>query len=157
IGRLTQAVAHEIRNPLNVINLSIDHVATKYAPDDQKKREQLTRILSSIRDEVARLKRLVNDLLNYGRPARLAVETVDLRKLVDETIALIRPQADEQGVEVTLEGDDSRAEIRGDRERLKSCFSNIAINALQAMPGGGHLNARVVKLDGSVEVTVSDT
>jgi signal transduction histidine kinase len=157
IGRLTQAVAHEIRNPLNVINLSIDHVATKYAPEDEKRREQLTRILSSIRDEVARLKRLVSDLLNYGRPARLAVETVDVRKLVDETIALVRPQADEQGVEVTLEGDSSPAEVRGDRERLKSCFSNIAINALQAMPGGGHLNVRVSKMDRTVEVRMDDT
>jgi len=157
IGRLTQAVAHEIRNPLNVINLSIDHVATKYAPEDEKRREQLTRILSSIRDEVARLKRLVSDLLNYGRPARLAVETIDLRKLVDDTIALVRPQADEQGVEVTLEGDASPAVVRGDRERLKSCFSNLAINALQAMPGGGHLHARIAKLDGSVAVTVTDT
>jgi len=157
IGRLTQAVAHEIRNPLNVINLSIDHVATKYAPEDEKRREQLNRILSSIRDEVARLKRLVNDLLNYGRPARLAVETVDIRKLVDETISLVQPQADEQGVQVTLEGDPEPVEIRGDRERLKSCFSNIAINALQAMPGGGQLHASVARRDGSVEVTMSDT
>jgi signal transduction histidine kinase len=157
IGRLTQAVAHEIRNPLNVINLSIDHVATKYAPEDEKRREQLNRILSSIRDEVARLKRLVSDLLNYGRPARLAVETVDVRKLVNETIALVRPQADEQSVEVTLEGDSSVVEVRGDRERLRSCFSNIAINALQAMPGGGQLHVRIAKLDGSVEVAMSDT
>lgn len=157
IGRLTQAVAHEIRNPLNVINLSIDHVATKYAPEDEKRREQLTRILSSIRDEVARLKRLVNDLLNYGRPARLAVETVDVRRLVDETLALVRPQADEQGVEVTLEGDASPVEVRGDRERLKSCFSNIAINALQAMPDGGHLDVRISKLDGAVQVSMSDS
>jgi nitrogen fixation/metabolism regulation signal transduction histidine kinase len=157
IGRLTQAVAHEIRNPLNVINLSIDHVATKYAPEDQKRKEQLTRILSSIRDEVARLKRLVNDLLNYGRPARLAVEPVDLRELVDETIELVRPQADDQGVEVTVEEGDFPVEVLGDRGRLKSCFSNIAINALQAMPDGGHLRTRIAKLDGEVEVTMSDT
>ena len=157
IGRLTQAVAHEIRNPLNVINLSIDHVATKYAPEDEKRREQLTRILASIRDEVARLKRLVSDLLNYGRPPRLAVETVDVRRLVEETIMLVRPQADEQRVEVTLEGDVSPVEVLGDRERLKSCFSNLAINALQAMPEGGLLHARVAKLDGSVEVTLTDT
>jgi nitrogen fixation/metabolism regulation signal transduction histidine kinase len=106
IGRLTQAVAHEIRNPLNVINLSIDHVATKICPEDDKRREQLTRILSSIRDEVARLKRLVSDLLNYGRPARLAVE-----KLTCENLSMKRSRsfarADEQGVEVTLEGDAS--------------------------------------------------
>ncbi len=157
IGRLTQAVAHEIRNPLNVINLSIDHVATKYAPEDEKRKSQVIRILSSIRDEVVRLKRLVSDLLNYGRPPRLTFEAVDLRRLVDETIELIRPQAEEQGVEVTLEGDHSPLEIQGDRERLKSCFSNIAINALQAMPEGGSLRAHIAKMDGSIEVTLSDT
>lgn len=157
IGRLTQAVAHEIRNPLNVINLSIDHVATKYAPDDERQRGQFTRILSTIRDEVARLKRLVSDLLNYGRPPRLAVEAVDICKLLDETMALIRPQADEQGVKVKLEGVSPPIEVWGDRERLKSCFSNITINALQAMPGGGELRTRAAKLDGKVEVSVSDT
>jgi len=157
IGRLTQAVAHEIRNPLNVINLSIDHVATKYGPEDDKRREQVIRILSSIRDEVARLKRLVNDLLNYGRPARLAVEPVDITNLVSETIELVRPQADEQNVEVIFDGGDKPAEIQGDRERLKSCFSNLAINALQAMPTGGSLKAQVARKDGIVQVTVSDT
>lgn len=157
IGRLTQAVAHEIRNPLNVINLSIDHVATKYAPEDEKRKAQVTRILSSIRDEVARLKRLVSDLLNYGRPPRLAVETVDIRKLVDETLELVSPQAEEQRVDVTLEDGFEPAEVQGDRERLKSCFSNIAINALQAMPGGGSLRASVARVDGVVEVTMSDT
>lgn len=157
IGRLTQAVAHEIRNPLNVINLSIDHVATKYAPDDEKRREPFTRILSSIRDEVGRLKRLVNDLLNYGRPPRLAMENVDLGKLVEDTISLIKPQADEQGVEVTLDVEAFPAVILGDRERLKSCFSNIAINALQAMPTGGLLATRIEKHDGNIAVKVTDT
>jgi signal transduction histidine kinase len=157
IGRLTQAVAHEIRNPLNVINLSIDHVATRYAPEDEKRREQFSRILSSIRDEVARLKRLLSDLLNYGRPPRLAMETVDLSRLVDETIDLVRPQAEEQGVQVSVERDQAPAEVRGDRERLKSCLSNIAINALQAMPNGGTLRTSVAQVNGSVEVTMSDT
>jgi len=115
------------------------------------------RILSSIRDEVARLKRLVSDLLNYGRPARLAVETVDLSKLVAETIELVRPQADDQGVDVKVEGDGGPAEILGDRGRLKSCFSNLALNALQAMPDGGQLRARIAKLNGEIEVTFKDT
>ncbi len=157
IGRLTQSVAHEIRNPLNVINLSIDHVGSKYAPDDEPRRSQLNRILSTIKDEVERLKRLVNDLLNYGRPPRLAVENVDIGKLFSETVALIRPQAVEQGVQVTVEESEPGIEARGDRERLKSCLSNIAINALQAMPMGGKLSARIAKSDGFVEVTVADT
>lgn len=157
IGRLTQSVAHEIRNPLNVINLSIDHASTRYAPEDEIRRGQFLRILSSIKDEIVRLKHLVNDLLNYGRPAQLAVETVDMRKLISDTMSLVRPQADEQGVTITVEEPDQPAEVKGDRERLKSCLSNIAINALQAMPNGGTLKTRVVQSNGFIEINVSDT
>ncbi|HKY03305.1 MAG TPA: ATP-binding protein [Blastocatellia bacterium] len=157
IGRMTQAVAHEIRNPLNVINLSIDHASKRYAPEDETKRKQFTRMLSSIKDEIARLNHMVNDVLNFGRPARMAVETVDLRGLVDETIALVRAQADEQGVEIEVRQDGDRADVQGDRERLKSCLSNIAINALQAMPTGGHLTARVHQTNGTVAVSITDT
>ena len=157
IGRLTQAVAHEIRNPLNVINLSIDHASKKYAPEDETRRKQFTRLLSSIKDEIERLKHLVSDLLNYGRPSRLAVETVDLRDLMEETLSLVRPQAEVQGVEVTIEDSTELASVSGDRERLKSFISNLAINALQAMPTGGHLNARVARTDGLVEVSIADT
>ena len=157
IGRLTQAVAHEIRNPLNVINLSIDQVASRYAPEDEARREKLTRLLSTIKDEIARLNRLLSDLLNYGRPARLAVETIDMRELVSETLALVKPQADEQRVEVTVESDGTAVAVQGDRERLKSCLSNIAINALQAMPGGGCLSARVGSSNGQVVIDIKDS
>ncbi len=157
IGRLTQSVAHEIRNPLNVINLSIDHVSKKYAPEDSARREKFTQLLSSMKDEIERLKHLVNDLLNYGRPARSAVETIDMRQLVEETLSLLRQQADIQGVAVTIDEAGGPASVRGDRERLKSFISNLAINALQAMPTGGHLTARVERQDGRVEVKISDT
>ena len=157
IGRLTQSVAHEIRNPLNVINLSIDHVNKRYAPEDEARRARFTQLLSSIKDEIERLKRLVNDLLNFGRPARFAIETVDLRQLVEETLALLRQQADMQGVSVTIDEQSGPASVRGDRERLKSFISNLAINALQAMPTGGHLTARVARQNGEVEVRISDT
>ncbi|HEU4390180.1 MAG TPA: ATP-binding protein, partial [Blastocatellia bacterium] len=159
IGRLTQSIAHEIRNPLNVLNLSIDHAATKFAPEDPVKRQQFTRILSSVKDEIARLNRMVNDVLNYGRPASQSGGVVDMRRLVEETATLIRPQADEQRVEVTIETADTGvpATVIGDAERLKSCLSNIAINALQAMPAGGRLTARVAQTNGAVEISIEDT
>jgi signal transduction histidine kinase len=157
IGRLTQAVAHEIRNPLNVINLSIDHVASKYPPEDETKRNQLNQMLSSIKDEIARLRRLLNDLLNYGRPAGLAFEPVDMRELLEETVSLVRPQADDQHVAVHVRTDNSDTRVQGDRERLKSCLSNITINALQAMPSGGTLDANVRTSDGRVVIDIKDS
>lgn len=157
IGRLTQGVAHEIRNPLNVLNLSIDHVNTKFAPADEEKRRQFSRILSSIKDEIVRLNRMVTDLLNYGRPSTLDMSAIDMTDLVNETMELVKPQAEEQGVEVKIEQNSQETQVNGDWERLKSCISNIAINALQAMPTGGSLTARIGRSNGQVEVTITDT
>ncbi len=156
-GRLTQAVAHEIRNPLNVINLSVDQVRAKFAPEDEKRRDQFTRLLSSVKDEIVRLRHMVNDILNYGRPAQASVDRVDIQDLTRETIELVRPPAGEQEVEITFEPESATPYVIGDAERLKSCLSNLAINALQAVPSGGQLIARVHRVDGQVEVVISDT
>ena len=157
IGRLTQAVAHEIRNPLNVINLAVDQVKAKYAPEDEKQSSQFLRLVSSIKDEISRLRHMVNDVLNYGRPSHLTVETLALHNLMANTLELVRPQADAQGVEISLEQDDEPANVVGDAERLKSCLSNLTINALQAMPAGGKLIASVHRIESQVELTISDT
>ena len=157
IGRLTQGVAHEIRNPLNVLNLSIDLVSSKFAPADEPRRLQFSRILSTIKDEILRLNRMVSDLLNFGRPAKLNLKPIDLSHLVRETMDLIRPQADEQGVRIAVEGDGAPFTIEGDAERLRSCLSNITINALQAMPSGGRLTTRLYRENGLTSISITDT
>jgi signal transduction histidine kinase len=85
------------------------------------------------------------------------MQKFDVRALMDETLALVRPQADEQGVTIVAEEDATPAEISGDREKLKSCFSNIVINALQAMPAGGQLTTEVHQTNGFVNVQITDT
>lgn len=157
IGRLTQAVAHEIRNPLNVISLSVDHLGKKFTHGDRTNPDQITRLITSVKDEITRIGRMASDLMNYGRPAPLSLERIDMRELLRETITLVSAQADEQDVEIDVEDDGAPVNVMGDGERLKSCLSNIAINALQAMPEGGRLTARVHKSDGVVEVSVADT
>lgn len=157
IGRLTQAVAHEIKNPLNVINLSVDHLGKKFMEGDRANPDQTTKLITSVKDEITRIGQMASDLMNYGRPAPLSLERTDMRELLQETITLVSAQADEQGVEINVEDDGIPANVMGDGERLKSCLSNIAINALQAMPAGGRLAARVHKSDGVVEVMIADT
>ena len=158
IGRLTQAVAHEIKNPLNVISLTIDHLGNKFMQMDRAGSYKIAGLIGTVKDEIARLGQMAGDLMNYGRPAPLSVEKVDVRGLVRETISLVRAQADEQDVQINIEDDDGiPANVMGDRERLKSCLSNITINAIQAMPTGGRLTAGVHKSDGTVQVTVADT
>ncbi|MEK6321864.1 MAG: HAMP domain-containing sensor histidine kinase [Acidobacteriota bacterium] len=157
IGRMTQSIAHDIRNPLNVLKLSLGHFAAKFKPDREAMRNQFDSGLNRMNDEVGRLEGLVNDLLDYTRPAQVTKKVFDLRELVEEVISSVKTQAEEQSVEILHELPNSPARVSGDIRRLKSCLSNIALNAVQAMPSGGRLTARLVKLQGLVELRISDT
>jgi len=158
VGRLASGIAHEIRNPLNFINLSIDHLRAAFAPKEETPRAQYTHILTTIKDELARLNRLVSDFLGYGRPAKLKIREIDARSLIEEVRDLVNTQAEQQGVKVGIEQNgNGDAKLRGDAELIKTCFSNLMINAIQAMPGGGSLNVSLSPDDERLEIKFADT
>lgn len=157
IGRLASGIAHEIRNPLNFINLTIDHVRTKFAPSEEKSRSTFERLLLSVKEEIARLNSLVNNVLRFGRPARLTLKRTRLATILENVRTLVHPQAQEQNVQVELQDLTQGAEIMVDAELLNSCFSNLAINAIQAMPQGGELSLTISREDDTQVVQVRDT
>jgi signal transduction histidine kinase len=153
VGRLASGIAHEIRNPLNFINLSIDHLRASIAESGEP-----ARILAMIKDEIARLNRMVNDFLSYGRPARLKLRELDVRALIGEVANLLAAQAAQQAVsiEVNVSGD-GETTIEGDAEQLKTCFSNLMINAIQAMSAGGKLCVTLRPSEDEMTIDVADT
>lgn len=158
VGRLASGIAHEIRNPLNFINLSIDHLQARVAPEDPSTRAEHTRILSMIKDEIARLNKMVGDFLSYGRPARLDFREVDAHLLLGEIIELVKAQADEQQVEIELRVDGEESTILdADAKQLRTSFSNLIINAVQAMPHGGKLTITMQPGDVEHVIRISDT
>src|SRR6266705_3225146 len=78
VGRLASAIAHEIRNPLNYINLTLDQLSATFAPNDPKKRETIDNLTRQLKSEVARINTHVTEFLNYSRPATLELQTADL-------------------------------------------------------------------------------
>jgi signal transduction histidine kinase len=158
VGRLASGIAHEIRNPLNFINLSIDHLRASFAPKEESSRAQYIHMLTTIKDELARLNRLVSDFLGYGRPAKLKIREIDARSLIEEVRDLVNTQAEQQGVAVNIEQDGhGDAKLQGDAELIKTCFSNLMINAIQAMPSGGALNISLRPDNGFLEIKFADT
>src|SRR5262245_37758212 len=158
VGRLASGIAHEIRNPLNFINLSIDHLRASFAPKEDQPRAQYIHMLTTIKDELARLNRLVSDFLGYGRPAKLKIREVDARSLIEEVRDLVNTQAEQQGVAVNIEQDGhGDAKLQGDAELIKTCFSNLMINAIQAMPSGGALNISLRPDNGFLEIKFADS
>jgi signal transduction histidine kinase len=142
LGRLASAVAHEVRNPLNLINLSIDHLRDRILADVER-REELDRVLANVKSELARLNRLVGDFLSFGKPMRLQPRPCALGRVVREVAELVEPKTRDQSVSLTVETASEIPEIVADPELLKTCFLNLMINGMDAMPEGGSLRIEV--------------
>lgn len=159
VGRLAAAIAHEIRNPLNYINLTLDHLRSSFAPDDEARREKFLRLAGQLKAEVARINRHITDFLKYSRPSSLELQATNIRDEVEDVLRMIEVQANENGVTTQLEELGAAPSVLADREALHSVFTNLLINGLQAIDGsGGHLGVTIAAngADG-VQVTISDT
>lgn len=158
IGRLGSAIAHEIRNPLNYINLTLDHLRAKFAPEEADRKATFEKLTSQLKAEVARINGQISDFLNYSRPAKANLQPVDARKVVEDSLRLVEAQAAENSVKIGLVEHENVPRILGDPEFLRSVFNNLFINAVQAMgAGGGNLSIRISPDDGFVRYEIADT
>ncbi len=162
LGRFASTVAHEVRNSLNFINLSIDQIRAKHVTSEQRAARELQRNLSNIKDEVSRLNRLVNDFLAAGRQSPPQLAPCDLWETLRQAIAIVEKQAEQQNVSITAELPSEPPPAQADAAQLKTCFLNVLTNAIQAMPRGGniHVTAKVLESNGkatTVELRFADT
>lgn len=157
VGRLASGIAHEVKNPLNYISLTIDYLRSKFAPTEESARERFVEKMDGIKDEIKRLDRLIRNFLSYGRPLNLNPKPVDLRELINGILTLTTEQAEQQSIKMILSENTEIPTIEADSERLRSCFSNLILNAQQAMPNGGELKVSFNCIFEGVEVIVTDT
>jgi signal transduction histidine kinase len=161
LGRFAASVAHEVRNSLNFINLSIDQMRAKRGGDERAARE-LDRNLGNIKEELNRLNQLVNEFLAAGRQAPPKLALSDLRAMIRDAVTLVEKQAKSQDIKIATALADDLPELQADAAQMKTCFLNILTNAVQAMPDGGRIRItaeRVRKRDDheSLEVRFADT
>ena len=139
LGCMASAVAHEIRNPLNFINLSIDHLRARIRHGDFREREEIRNDTPHDEEEIARLNRLVGDFLTVGRPRSSIRTSCHLEDIVRQVSLLVEHKAKDQAVAVKLSLPDGLPPLVGDPELLKTCLNCAMINSLDVMPdGGGH-------------------
>lgn len=156
LGQLASGIAHEIRNPLNFINLSIDHIASKLSA--RKNSEEFARLLGTMKEEVQRLNHLVSNFLALGKPLALNLKPTPVSPLLNEVLKVAERKVTEQKVVVKKSCKDSLPPLLVDAEQMKSCFMNVLLNSLQAMPFGGRLTISAAgDGDGVVAVSFADT
>lgn len=160
VGRLGSAIAHEIRNPLNYINLTLDHLRSKFAPEDEAKKETFEKLTSQLKAEVARINQQISDFLNYSRPAKASLKPTTARDVIESSLRIVEPEAADKGVTISVVEHEDVPQIMADPEFLRSVFSNLFINAVQAMEKtGGHLCVKISPSDDGrcVLFEISDT
>ncbi len=158
VGRLASAIAHEIRNPLNYINLSLDHLRSKFAPEDAEKRHTFEKLTAQLKTEVGRINRQISDFLSYSRPTNPNLQPLDVRKVIEDSLRIVEAQAEEQNIKISLIERENVPTILGDAEFLRSIFNNLFINAVQSMETtGGQLNVVISSLENDVKIEVKDT
>ena len=163
VGELSAGVAHEINNPLAIINfegqiLSDMEKTAEMAPAF---REQLLKSLARISNQVKRCKRLTHSLLKFSRQTEAVISEVDLNALIEEVVTLVEREAGSSGVRLILEPESGLPAIRADGSQLQQVFLNLLTNAIDAHHQTGYGSVRIKtktsKDNRGVEVVVSDT
>jgi PAS domain S-box-containing protein len=152
IGRLTQGVAHEVKNPINAIVVHLELLREKIREIDPNTR----RHMDIIGSEIHRLDRVVQTLVDFNRPVELRLTSFDLRRLVEEVVMLAAPEAALQGVEVKTRIAPQALPIKADSDLVKQALLNIVLNGVQAMEHGGVLTIAARREDSAALIEVHD-
>lgn len=137
VSRLASAIAHEIRNPLNYINLTLDHLRATFSPSEPEKQEKFNELTKQLKVEVARINSRITEFLNYSRPVKLDPKPLDLFAAATDAMRLFEAQADESNIEARVEKQGDVPPVMADSESLRSALTNLIINGLQSMDGSG--------------------
>ena len=173
LGRLSAGVAHEVKNPLNAMMIHLELLRQRFGTTAAVGRarpgraalapvaadvesEEAMQHVDVIANEIRRLDEVVQGFLKFSRPEDLKLQPVPIKMLLDEVVSIVRPEADRAGVAVLVEGD--APDVNGDPAMLRQAFLNLALNAVQAMPGGGTLRIQCETARGRrVAMSFTDT
>ncbi len=146
LGKLVAAVAHEVRNPLTSIRMTLQLAAD--APLDAESRR-------IILDEVERLNLYTSELLFFVRPPQPEVRALDVERLLHDVVTLARPQLEHRGLALDLHVEPV-GKIMADPNQLKQVFWNLVSNAVDCQNEGGAIRLELRREDGSMLFACQD-
>ncbi|MBD3869127.1 MAG: HAMP domain-containing protein [Acidobacteria bacterium] len=157
LGSLAAGVAHDVRNPLHSVGLTLQHLQETGRPDEKVKQEEFDRSLTIIREEIGRLDRLVENFLRFTRTGEGDMGRLEAGGLLHEIARLIQKEAEWRNITVEVEAPELSQPVEADIEAMRSSVLNLALNSFDAMPDGGRLKLAARPLPDAMELTVADT
>jgi signal transduction histidine kinase len=151
MGRVVAGIAHEIRNPLNSIRLSIRLLAKRL-----QGQAAAGEIITLITSEIDRLDSLLKSLLVFGADEPEKLRRQPIQPVLERTLALVKPHAEEHGVriQVTAPGE---CQALVDGNYLQQALMNLLLNAIDASGQNGEVGLSLSSADGQVEIRVEDS
>ena len=143
LGRLASGVAHEINNPLAIINEKAGHIRDIFTLTDNYANDpKLIALVDSVIATVQRCAAVTKGLLNFARHLNLSIQTIDLREIIDEVQNVLAKDAEFRSITVDVKVSEDIPPFESDRGKLEQVFFNLYNNAVSAMKDGGHLNIK---------------
>jgi two-component system NtrC family sensor kinase len=159
IGRLGAGVAHEINNPLAIINEKAGLIKDLLALEsDFPKKDKLIKLIDSVLNSVSRCSTITHRLLGFAKHIDIRQDTIDLYTLLNEVLSFLDKEASYRNIKISISVPPDFPTVVSDRGQLQQVFLNIINNAFEALQNGGRIMIILHdKGDGTVEITISDT
>ncbi|MFH1335937.1 MAG: ATP-binding protein [Candidatus Zixiibacteriota bacterium] len=156
LGNLAAGVAHEIRNPLNAISITVQRLRSEFEP--RKDREEYLSFIQTVLNEIKRLDNIINQFLSLAKAQKLTLVSSDMNKFMNEVISLVEMDARDKNVRV-VKTMDRLPQLRIDPNEMKKALLNIMLNGVQAMPEGGELQVQshIDDSKGDVIIRITDS
>ena len=155
LSETAATLAHEIRNPLNLINLTADHLSHTFLPQDPGQREAYEGMIASLKAEVRHLNTMVEEFMAIGKPIRIRKVSVSLSELLAQVELLVKQHLVSKQLSLRYALPDL-LQFSADREQMRLVFLNLLLNAIDASPQGGAVTVAAEKQAGATVVTVAD-
>jgi signal transduction histidine kinase len=158
LAEMASNLAHEIRNPLNLINLTADHLGHEYKPDNNEKLKTYNELIASLKAEVQHLNKMVAEFLAIGRPSKLKKVKFTLRELFDQVQMLVKQQLIAKSISLSINGPQDELLV-ADLEQMRLVALNLLLNAIEALSrkGGIIITIERKELAETLTIRIRDT
>ncbi|MGD9949583.1 MAG: ATP-binding protein [Desulfobulbus sp.] len=157
IGRLAAGIAHEINNPLAIINEKAGLIQDLFMIKQQYKEDsKLLGLIAAIVSSVERCSVITRRLLSFARQSDDNVTRINLKKIVTEVLSFLGKEPEYRSITISLDIEAGIDDIVADKGKLQQVLLNIVKNAFAAVEDGGHLWIRIRKQRAGVELTIQD-
>ena len=151
MGALVAGVAHEVRNPLFGIAAALDAFEAEFGRD-----KDVEEYLAALRRDVSRLNRLMQDLLDFGRPHENLRHSQSIRPVLAEAVRVCTPRAREKQIELRQQLEDDLPPANLDADRMLQVFKNVVENAIEFSPAGAAVTIAAHAANPALVLTIAD-